>query len=50
MVQAIRLPEVRMQQELLVELAVALYAHGLLSFGTSRELAGVMKRINLHPY
>jgi predicted HTH domain antitoxin len=39
-----------MQQELLVELVVALYAQGLLLFGKSTELAGIMKRINLHPY
>jgi hypothetical protein len=38
--QAIRLPEARMQQALLSELAVALYAQGLLSFGKSRELTG----------
>jgi len=41
--QAIRLPEARMHQELLVELAVALYAQGLLSFGKSGELAGLGK-------
>lgn len=39
----IRLPEERMAQELLKELAVALYAHGLLSFGKARELAGMGK-------
>ncbi|MEA3459720.1 MAG: UPF0175 family protein [Chloroflexota bacterium] len=38
--QAIRLPEERMAQELVVELAIALYAQGLLSFGKARELAG----------
>jgi predicted HTH domain antitoxin len=32
-----------MAQELLKELAVALYAHGLLSFGKARELAGMGK-------
>lgn len=42
-VQAIRLPEERMAQELLVELAIALYAQGLLSFGKARELAGMGK-------
>ncbi len=42
-VQAIRLPEERLRQELLVELAVALYAQGLLSFGKARELAGMGK-------
>lgn len=41
--QAIRLPEERMGQELLVELAVALYARGLLSFGKARELANLGK-------
>ena len=38
-VQAIRLPEERIAQELRVELAIALYAQGLLSFGKARELA-----------
>lgn len=42
-VQAIRLPEERIVRELLVELAVALYAQGLLSFGKARELAGMGK-------
>ena len=42
-VQAIRLPEERMMQGLLEELAVALYAQGLLSFGKARELAGMGK-------
>ncbi|WP_017715935.1 UPF0175 family protein [Kamptonema formosum] len=37
--QAIPLPEKRMEQELLKELAVALYAEELLSFGKARELA-----------
>ncbi len=41
--QAIRLPEERMAQELIVELAIALYAQGLLSFGKARELAGIGK-------
>jgi predicted HTH domain antitoxin len=41
--QAIRLPEKRMVQELLVELAVALYAQEALSFGKARELAGLSK-------
>ena len=39
--QAIRLPEDRMQHELLVELAMTLYGRGLLSFGKARELAGM---------
>jgi len=42
-VQAIRLPEERLVRELLVELAIALYAQGLLSFGKARELAGMGK-------
>ena len=37
--QAIRLPEERLGQELLVELAVALYAQRLLPLGKARELA-----------
>ena len=41
--QSIRLPEERMTQELLKELAISLYAHGLLSFGKARELAGIGK-------
>ena len=41
--QAIRLPEERMKQDLLVELAVALYSQGFLSFGKARELAGMGK-------
>ena len=41
--QAIRLPEERISQELLVELAVALYRRGILSFGKARELAGMEK-------
>ena len=42
-VQAIRLPEERLTQELRVELAMALYAQGLLSFGKARELAEMGK-------
>lgn len=42
-VKAIRLPEERIVRELLVELAVALYVQGLLSFGKARELAGMGK-------
>jgi len=41
--QSIRLPEERMAEELLKELAIALYAHGLLSFGRARELADMGK-------
>jgi predicted HTH domain antitoxin len=42
-VQAIRLPEKRMTEELLQELAIALYAQGALSFGKARELASAGK-------
>jgi predicted HTH domain antitoxin len=42
-VQAIRLPEDRMEHELLKELAVALYAHGLIPFGKAHELSGIGK-------
>lgn len=41
--QSIRLPEERIAQELLKELAIALYARGALSFGKARELAGMGK-------
>ena len=41
---AIRLPEPRIKQELLVELSVSLYAQELLSFGKARELAEMGKR------
>ncbi len=41
--QAIRLPEQRIEQELLHELAIALYAQDLLSFGKARELAQMDK-------
>ncbi len=40
---AIRLPENRIKAELLKELAVTLYAQGMLSFGKARELAGIGK-------
>ena len=39
--EAIRLPEKRLADQLLVELAVALYAQEALSFGKARELAGM---------
>ena len=39
--QAIRLPEGRVREELLVELAIALYTQEALSFGKARELAGM---------
>lgn len=42
-VRAIRLPEKRLERELLRELAVALYAQEALSFGKARELAGMSK-------
>ncbi len=42
-VQAIRLPEERISKELLVELAIALYRQGILSFGKARELADMEK-------
>lgn len=41
--QAIRLPEKRLREEMLIELAVALYAQDALSFGKVRELAGLNK-------
>lgn len=42
-VQAIRLPEKRLREEMLLELALALYAQDVLSFGKARELAGLSK-------
>ncbi len=42
-VQAIRLPEDRIKQELMTELALALYSQGIVSFGKARELAGLGK-------
>lgn len=41
--QAIRLPPGEQKQQLLIELAVALYARGVLSFGKARELADLSK-------
>lgn len=38
-IQSIRLPENRIEAELFKELALALYAQELLSFGKARELA-----------
>ena len=38
-IESIRLPENRIEPELLKELAVALYSQQLLSFGKARELA-----------
>ena len=40
---AMRFPEDRLAQELLLELSVALYAQRVLSFGKARELAGLSK-------
>lgn len=40
---AMNLPEERIPHELLVELAVALYAQNILSFGKARELAQLGK-------
>jgi predicted HTH domain antitoxin len=37
--QAMRLPTTKRQEQLLVELALTLYAQGILSFGKARELA-----------
>jgi predicted HTH domain antitoxin len=42
-VQALRLPEQRIEEELRRELAVALYAQDLLPFGKARELAEMDK-------
>jgi predicted HTH domain antitoxin len=42
-VQAIRLPPAEQEHQLLVELAVALYARSMLSFGKARELAQMSK-------
>jgi len=41
--QAIRLPEDRISQELLIELSIALYNQGILGFGKARELAQMEK-------
>jgi predicted HTH domain antitoxin len=40
---AIRLPEPSMRDDLLVELALALYGRGVLGFGKARELADLPK-------
>ena len=42
-VQAMRLPEQRIEQELRRELAMALYTQDILSFGKARELAEMDK-------
>ena len=41
--QAMRLPLVDQQQQLMLELAVALYARGILSLGKSSELTALNK-------
>lgn len=43
-VQAMRLPESEIQTELTTELALSLYARGILSFGKARELAQISKQ------
>jgi predicted HTH domain antitoxin len=43
-VQSIRLPENRLESELLKELAITLYQQELLSFGKARELAKIKHR------
>ncbi|OFZ18287.1 MAG: hypothetical protein A2Z20_11615 [Bdellovibrionales bacterium RBG_16_40_8] len=42
-VQAIRLPEQRIEHDIRVELALSLYQQSILSFGKARELAGLGK-------
>ena len=41
--QAMRLPAGEQERRVLVELAVTLYAQGILSFGKSRQLIGLSK-------
>jgi len=43
-VQAMRLPGHKREQQLLVELALTLYAQDILSFGKARELTGLGKQ------
>ncbi len=40
---AMRLPPAEQHRQLKVELALSLYAQGMLSFGKARELAGMTK-------
>ena len=40
---SLRLPEGEAEQRLCVELALALYSQGILSFGKSSELAGLLR-------
>ncbi len=42
-VEAMRLARQDQKQQLLLELALALYARGILSFGKARELAGLSR-------
>ena len=42
-IHAIRLPEDRISEELLIELSISTYRQGLLSFGKARELARIGK-------
>jgi len=42
-VRAIRLPEKRIERELLIELSLALYSQGCLSFGKARKLTNMSK-------
>lgn len=42
-VRAIRLPPAEHRRQLKAELAVSLYAQGILSFGKARELAGISR-------
>ena len=42
-VQAMRLPESRIKEELAIELSLALYSQDIISFGKARELAGLGK-------
>jgi predicted HTH domain antitoxin len=41
--EAMRLPVGERQQRILIELAISLYAQGILSFGKARQLCGVTK-------
>jgi len=41
--QAMRVPRSEQKQQLLIELAVALYAQDILSFGKARDLTGLGK-------
>ncbi len=41
--QALRLPRHEQEHRVLVELAVSLYAQGILSFGKARQLCGLSK-------